>query len=884
MFSFDGQGRWICNTLSEALWSAGINTDPSFGAPPADARPFDVIIVGGGTFGSVLGQHLLANDITNSRRILVLDAGPYSLPEHEQNMPFGASPPTPNFREPWVSNLGNPHGGYSGLLFTLGGRSLKWGGWSPELLDDELNGWPARVKNDLRLRYFAEASNQTGATDTNDFIYGPMHAALRKQLLKGLQAGTVGGAVPLNALLDHPKIRYASAAPSNADVRDWFGIPTTELPEADLSPALKLEAPLAVQSRTEPGQFPLNKFNAAQVLIRASRQAADESVPFDELKRLMVVPNTTVLDLVTQTLPDNSVRVTAVRVASNPWGDIPLAAGGIVVIAQGTIESTRLALRTFQASLAGRAASRMGENLIAHLRSNFTIRVPRESLEFLAAQPDALQTSALFVKGKANIGGRERYFHIQITASGLGKFEDNSEAELFKKIPDLDTLNTMRQAMDTHVVITLRGIGEMSPDNPDSRVELAQFDYDSGRPAAWVRIGNAKLYAEQKAAGTVDETKFSAQTKQDAELWEAMDKLTDDLALVFANGKKFEILAGVRAIPVAANAVANDLRANLGHLARRDGLGTTHHEAGTMRMGDQIATSVCDIWCRIHDTRNCYLAAPAVFPTLGSPNPMLTGVALARRTADFLSRKFPAPDQPPADVLPSPAPFAGDGAGWTVLFDGTGSSFRSWQIAGTPSSFKLVDGQIITTSLDGLGLLWFAGQAFSNFTLKLQFRIFDKNKNHNSGVLVRFRDPRRDLPAPIAGRADADLRQFGGNRAWTAVHSGFEVQIDDWAQPDGAPIHRTGAIYNIASVDQQYQPGPALVPGVWFEYEINVQDKTYEVFLTRTDTAERLRTTRFVNGDSPRGVPASADAESGYVGVQAYGGVRVAFRRIQIKE
>src|SRR5690349_8006693 len=86
LFSFDGQGRWLCNTLSEALWSAGIATDPAFGSPPTDARPFDVIIVGGGTFGSVLGQHLLANDKTNSRRILVLDAGPYSLPEHEQNM------------------------------------------------------------------------------------------------------------------------------------------------------------------------------------------------------------------------------------------------------------------------------------------------------------------------------------------------------------------------------------------------------------------------------------------------------------------------------------------------------------------------------------------------------------------------------------------------------------------------------------------------------------------------------------------------------------------------------------------------------------------------------------------------------------------------------
>jgi hypothetical protein len=889
LFSFDGQGRWLCNTLSEALWSAGVATDPAFGPPPPDARPFDVVVIGGGTFGSVFAQHLLTNDKTNSRRILVLDAGPYSLPEHEQNMPFGVSPPTPGFREPWVSNLGNPHGGFTGLLFTLGGRSLKWGGWSPELLDAEIANWPLRVKTDLKTRYFAEASEQIGAADTNDFIYGEMHSAMRKQLLKGIKAGAVGGAVPLNALPDHAKIRFAAVPPSDAQIRDWFGIPAAELPNADLKPALKLEAPLAVQSRTEAGQFPFNKFNSVQVLIKAVRQAADESVPFDELKRLMAVPNTPVLDLVTQTLPDNSVRVTGVRVANNPWGDIPLAAAGVVVIALGTVESTRLALRTFQASLGGRAASRMGENLIAHLRSNLTIRVPREALEFLLAQPAALQTSALFVKGKANIGGRDRFFHIQITASGLGRFGVESEAELFKKLPDLDTLDAMRQATDTHVVITLRGIGEMSPENPDSGVELAQFDFDLGRQAAWVRIGDAKKYAEMKAQAKTPaelaavEAQFSTQTKQDADLWEAMDNLTDDLALVFANTKSFEILAGGRAIPLPANAAANDVRQKIGHLARRDGLGTTHHEAGTLRMGDQIATSVSDIWCRIYDTTNCYVAAPALFPSLGSPNPMLTGVALARRTADFLSRKFPAAgDQPPPEILPSPAVFMGDGAGWSPLFDGTAASFKKWQVAGNASPFKLVDGQVLTTSLDGLGLLWYAPQPFSDFTLKLQFRIFDSN-NHNSGVFIRFRDPRRDLPEPIASRAAADLQQFGGNRSWTAVHSGFEVQIDDWARPDGLPIHRTGAIYNIPAGSQQYQPGPALAPGVWFEYEIKVQGQTYEVWLTRTDTGERVRTTRFVNADAARGLPASADPESGFVGLQAYGSVRVAFRRVQIK-
>jgi hypothetical protein len=38
-------------------------------------------------------------------------------------------------RVPWVNH---PALNYLGLIFAIGGRSLTWGGWSPELLDVEL--------------------------------------------------------------------------------------------------------------------------------------------------------------------------------------------------------------------------------------------------------------------------------------------------------------------------------------------------------------------------------------------------------------------------------------------------------------------------------------------------------------------------------------------------------------------------------------------------------------------------------------------------------------------------------------------------------------------------------------------------------------------------
>jgi choline dehydrogenase-like flavoprotein len=87
---------------------------------------------------------------------------------------------------------------------------------------------------------------------------------------------------------------------------------------------------------------------------------------------------------------------------------------------------------------------------------------------------------------------------------------------------------------------------------------------------------------------------------------------------------------------VPAGTKPQRLAALAGFKGRRDDLGTTHHDAGTMRMGDNIADSVTNDFGRIHDTTNCYVAGPALFPTVGSPNPMLTGVALGRRTAFLL--------------------------------------------------------------------------------------------------------------------------------------------------------------------------------------------------------------------------------------------------------
>src|ERR1051325_4738812 len=80
-FTLDVFGRYTCNTLSEALDSTKTSND-------SDARPFDIIIIGGGTFGLAFASHLFNQDQRHQHRILVLEAGVFTFPEHFQDLPM----------------------------------------------------------------------------------------------------------------------------------------------------------------------------------------------------------------------------------------------------------------------------------------------------------------------------------------------------------------------------------------------------------------------------------------------------------------------------------------------------------------------------------------------------------------------------------------------------------------------------------------------------------------------------------------------------------------------------------------------------------------------------------------------------------------------------
>jgi hypothetical protein len=571
---------------------------------------------------------------------------------------------------------------------------------------------------------------------------------------------------------------------------------------------LKLEAPLAVQARPpHAGFFPLNKFSTVPLLMKAARAAADESGGDDARKEFMILPDTHVLSLQSTAAPPGRRRITGVNTSA---GFIDLAPGGVAIIALGTIESARLALLSFDGTGVA-TLPLMGKNLVGHLRSNLVIRVPRAAIPGLPPAGGELQASALFVKGRATApnGDPLGHFHLQISASGGGN-KAGAEDELFRKVPDVDFYDQLRTSNDTHVAIAIRGIGEMEPADPtDIGAHPSRVDLHSG----------VDEYRQRRAAVTL------TPTARDQLLWAAMDKAMQDVANLFANGHPVEILQ-----------------------QNRDGLGTTHHEAGGLWMGAGPDTSVTDGDGRFHDADNLYACGPCLFPSIGSPNPMLTGIALARRIGDRIM-------MPPA--------FGGD-AGFDLLFDGTAigdwkmSTIRNQPGRDDPGAFLVRRGALESRPGTDLGLLWLTRPTPPRYVLRLQWAM--TGPGDNSGVFVGFPDPEA---------------QGYDNTAYVGVNLGFEIQIDEQARPDGAMIHRTGAIYGLKGPTD----GPLTVRpiGEWNDFEITVDGPDVTVALN----GQVVNRFHFA-GDpqSPKRGLASTPQDPRFIGLQTHTG-SVRYRRIQ---
>jgi len=66
----------------------------------------------------------------------------------------------------------------------------------------------------------------------------------------------------------------------------------------------------------------------------------------------------------------------------------------------------------------------------------------------------------------------------------------------------------------------------------------------------------------------------------------------------------------------------------------------TAHQAGTVRFGTGLATSVLDLNCKAHDLDNLYVVDGSFMPSIGAVNPTLTIIANALRVGDHIADRI----------------------------------------------------------------------------------------------------------------------------------------------------------------------------------------------------------------------------------------------------
>jgi len=536
----DAPGRFVCNTWDEATSNG--------------TRHFDAIVIGAGMFGGYCADKIYRFGAANNLKVLVLDAGSFLLPTHLQNLPnIGLSVPGPLSpandpgapREsiwgmPWRSNVQ-----FIGQAYCIGGKSLYWGGWCPRLLASDLPAWPPTVAQYLAQNY-PVLEQQTGVDIQTDFITGALFQLLKQRVAAAIQQ---------------------NAVPNLDSVED---------------------PPLAVQGQSPAsGLFGFDKYSSVSVLIDAARDAAQQP---DSQRRFFIVPNAHVTRLRTSNGVVTSIDVSV----GGSLRSLSVSSNSAVVLALGTIESTRLALASFPTNPNNPGAELMGRNLMAHWRSNICIRIKRSALDPTNALPNVLQTGALLVRGSAPQGK----FHVQVTASADPT--GNSDALLYTMIPDIDQLDAMLANQQAGwISIGFRGVSQMIGDqntsvpNQSGRwINLSPYETDEfGVPRAYVQLNT---------------------TAAEDALANAMDAAILSLAKQLAGGN----LANLQVTS-----------------QNRDGLGTTYHEAGTLWMGTNPQTSVTDVNGRFHKVANAFCADQSLFVTVGSVNPTLTGLVLARKVA-----------------------------------------------------------------------------------------------------------------------------------------------------------------------------------------------------------------------------------------------------------
>ncbi|MFL5789814.1 MAG: family 16 glycoside hydrolase [Flavisolibacter sp.] len=876
-FSLDIYGRFISMTWQEEV--------------EGREQDVDVIVIGSGMFGGYCGSHLYNQSrlmadqgkIFRPLKVLVLEAGPFVFIQHQQNQNIfigngndsflHSTDPKLNSSQDFVWGWDwrwNPEIiGYAPTAYCVGGKSLFWGGWAPRMTEADLKNWPKEVVdylihqnaspvtsipytdpiNDLPIQgAYSVLEYETGVLPSDDFIFDPK---------EGPNAS--GG---LNKILSE-KLQAIFSSSS------WNDSPEVQGPR------------VAVQTQSFiSGLFALDKYSSLPGLITAIRNDAGDNASD---RRLILVPNTKVLELIprnfsqnNQSLPGNVVGSIRVRLQNGEEKTMTIPDSCAVVLAMNTADSTRLALAGFPGIRKRREANGniearpdlMGANLMVHFRFDIMFRIKRTDVD--ARLGPKLSTAINHIQFDNPELGR---YHFQFYAADND--QGNPDAYLYRFIPDYDYLSFIANTPDRNdfVSFIIRTTGEMKG-LLLNKEDIASYDkYKGGQDYIDLTKG-LNTPSDIDPFGDIRRpwVQYKAEHYSDP-IWQTMYDQAIKLSLALAGNDPSKV--NYKVFDQQSMSYTNNFAIDppsIPLIGFRQSLGSTYHEAGTLWMGDDPETSVTDVNGCFHQIPNLYSCGQPLFPTIGSANPVLTGLALTKKVADgILSRHMGDP-------------FSYDLTGFSDL-----ALEKSWENLSS-SINQNVSGLVflkdagnhnVLSSFFGndIGFGWFTEKTFKNFELYVQWRVQRSTVGEvaNSGILLR-------MPSPTtyqAGNSNLFYEQL------------IEIQIDDSGKdflpghPSfyGAAHKKTGAIYSLAPAtrwEQKIAAHPNNLFPPTSSHIITPDDQYWNTYhITAADSRIIIELNRKLISQT-NNLPPNL-VKPGFIGLQVHTG-NVQFKNIFIKE
>jgi choline dehydrogenase-like flavoprotein len=392
-----------------------------------EETPYDLVIVGTGFCGLALAHRAL--ELNAHCRILMIERGPFFLPEHFQNLPLPFVNTLGGLSEtfPWTLSASTASGQNGtirwqhGMVPFFGGRSTLWSAWCPRPQDQEMNGWPATTMEAARKNFArAEAMlhvQKADVIDTNQTpdrlslvqTHRPIYGALQKKVQSLLKEG----------IAKAPAMYRTEAAPLASRGEDIDGID--------------------FQKFSTPGEI-LN------LMIKQKALAAEgKGAP---------------LDIVTDCVVEKIIAQNGVATAlQTSRGVVPLGAAKLV-LAMGTLPPTTLIRNSFP------HLEKIGERFSAHFITSVVARVPRADLD-PEGKFGPLEIGACYVAGKGVDWLQQ--FHIQLSA--LFDLEPDKNAGIaLRYMPDVVATASRRQLVTSkdYVVFVCAVLGELDYRNKNS--------------------------------------------------------------------------------------------------------------------------------------------------------------------------------------------------------------------------------------------------------------------------------------------------------------------------------------------------------------------------------------------------------------------------------